>query len=502
MSRKLNHDSSEALWTEERRGELPRPRFTLPIGLLGGLVAVSVLYFTATATDTLTALGALTLFALVTSLAYVYPGVMLIAVVVTSILIPVDLALKVDVLPRLGPTRGMVAAFLLGAFLHHKTRTGIFKSVKGSTLAVPIALYFVAAFISTIFSAVPLKSAYSFISLIFEEFLFFFAFVYFAAQERFRVNLKKTLLWTTIVVCLFAFYEEVSHYNPILLIYPEEEMLFRGDILRVRSTFFHPIAFGCFLSFIFPFLLAEFIQTNNYARKYVVALLLMCVLVASFLTVSRGPWVSFLLSSLIFIVWWTRRNLNRKMLAGAVICIFLIFSIFFASLSRDISKSPVGKIINPSGLSWRHIDEDSSEYYRIALFKAVVDRLKGSRWIYGFGPGTFHLAQVESVYAGHEHVLTAADSHYIRLLFEFGLLGVLTFLLLLGAILSLTIQTIRKAQERDKPFALASAGAIFGFLLTNISVSMFGYLPLHLLFWLSVAYLINVRKWASQRPIM
>jgi O-antigen ligase len=494
MLRRLNHDSSGVLWTEEERKELPGLRPTMPIGTLCAVVAVVALYLGATVTDTLPVLGALTILALFAGLAYAYPGAMLIAVVVTSILIPIDLAVKADIWPRLGPTRGMVAAFLLGAFLNRKTRAEIFKSMRQSTLTVPIILFFVATVVSMIFSIDPLKSAYSLISLIFEEFLFFFAFIYFTTQERFRVNLKNALFLTTMLVCLFAFYEELSHYNPILLVYPEEEILFRGNILRVRSTFFHPIAFACFLSFMFPLFLVEFIQADKGTGKYIIGLLLLCVLAASFLTVSRGPWISLLVTSFIFICWWSRKSLNRMVLASVGIGLAIVSIVFFTSASSGINKSAVGKVINPSGITTRSVDEASPEYYRIALTYAVIEHLKGARWIYGFGPGTFHLAHVESAYAGHEHVLTAADSDYIRLLFEFGVIGVITFLSLLGNILLLCVRAVRKTKGKDKPLALASFGAILGFIFTNVSVSMFGYLPLRLLFWLCVAFIINLRK--------
>jgi hypothetical protein len=78
--------------------------------------------------------------------------------------------------------------------------------------------------------------------------------------------------------------------------------------------------------------------------------------------------------------------------------------------------------------------------------------LVSRRVLYGLGPGALYLADVESTSAGHQHVLTAADSQPAKLLLEQGLVVV----------------------------ALVAAS---GFLVSNLTVSMFLLLPLALLSW-------------------
>ena len=160
------------------------------------------------------------------------------------------------------------------------------------------------------------------------------------------------------------------------------------------------------------------------------------------------------------------------------------------------TKNVATQLINPNRITPKTIHEESSEYYRIALLKAVVEKLKGEEWIYGLGIGTFYLGDIEASYAGHSHTLTAADSQYIKILAENGLSGLISFLFLMVAICVQFIKTIKRAVD-DKILAIWGFAAVIGFLFENITVSMFNYLPLGLLFWIFVAILCHIRDKAE-----
>ena len=132
-------------------------------------------------------------------------------------------------------------------------------------------------------------------------------------------------------------------------------------------------------------------------------------------------------------------------------------------------------------------DEASSEYYRVILTKAVLEKLNGLQWIVGFGPGTFHVANIEAIYAGDYHVLEAPDFHYVRVLADSGLLGLTAFLSLLAALLWLCSTALRRAEPDGRAEAAACLAAVVGFILVNATVSMFYTWPLVLVFWFAVA---------------
>jgi hypothetical protein len=448
----------------------------------------------ATLMDALPLLFTLIVFAFLVLLSFIYPEWMLAIVVVISILIPVDIAFKAGDLPRIGPTRGIIGAFLLAWFLRIYYFRQSLNFIKTLPYFKYIFLFLLSSFVSTIFSVAPLKSYFSIASLIIEQFLLFYILLYFMSKQGFWSLLKNLLFITTAFVCCFALYEELFRYNPILLFYPQEELLFRGGILRVRSTFFHPIALGCFLCLIFPFIFVEMIQCKIKVIKSGLVLLFLAVLLTSFLTVSRGPWIALLTEILIFLTWWCWKRIHHSIIIISVICLIITGMFFIYNNSADIIHTSLNNILNPSQLSLKHIDEASSEYYRIALFNAVTDKLSGWRWICGFGPGTFHLAEIESKYADHEHILTAADSHYINILFEYGLAGVVFFFFLLAAIIYKSLNAVLNCSKANKLIALAAFASIIGFIQVNITVSMFNLLPLTVLFWISVGICIILRN--------
>ena len=157
-------------------------------------------------------------------------------------------------------------------------------------------------------------------------------------------------------------------------------------------------------------------------------------------------------------------------------------------------------MLNPSGITLgkmdpKNIDESSSEFYRFALAKAVVESLHGERWIYGYGPGTFFLADVESTYAGHTHINIAPDSYYLKLLFEQGIPGLTLFVLLLAVIGHECVRVVRDPRCGSKLFALGGFAVILGFIFENTTVSMFSIsFPLNLIFWMTVAMVHNCGK--------
>ena len=91
------------------------------------------------------------------------------------------------------------------------------------------------------------------------------------------------------------------------------------------------------------------------------------------------------------------------------------------------------------------MNEASSEYYRFAVVRAALDRLEGARWVYGFGPGTFYMADVRSEYAGQDHVLTAGDCQYALTLVEIGTVGLGIMIVMMTAGVLICTRAVRVA---------------------------------------------------------
>ena len=228
-----------------------------PIGLLA---IFSLASFAATIYNILPLWGGLIFFSVLVLVDFAYPTITLIILVVLTIIVPVDLAIKLGDLPRIGPVRVFLGAFFLGLLLHRL----YYKYINTGTIKFPfiilISFFLFVSIVSTIFSVSFLQSIYTILCLSFEQYLLFYIMLYFVSLPNFWPRLKIAIFCVTAVICIFAFYEELSRNNPLLFLYPQEEALFRGEILRVRSTLFHPIALGCYLNLVFPFVFIEIIE--------------------------------------------------------------------------------------------------------------------------------------------------------------------------------------------------------------------------------------------------
>lgn len=470
-----------------------RPSFVYP--LLGNALVVSSIAAAVFASSLVFgpfALSALLIFCILVCLAYANLEGMVIAFVVVSVLVPIDVAVRVGSLPRIGPARVLFAAVAVGWFV----REFVARRATGGK-RLPLAGYFgfyaAAVLVSTVLSPESSRSLFGASNQLFEVLLPFFILVACFKRPGFWAQLKMSLFLTTALACVLAFFEEITHRVLYLSFYPPDELPFRGNLLRVRSFFFHPIAFGCFLALIAPFVLADLMETKRLGRKVLLSALLGAMVVSACLTVSRGPLFAIAMEIAVFVAVWCRAHWQRMVLAILVVSGLLVSSIIVYTTNDKASRF-IESILNPSQISVGHVDEQSSEYYRVALFKAVVDRLDGPRWIYGFGPGTFFIVDVDSNYAGEQHVLEAADSLYLCSLLELGILGTAALILLMLAAAWVCARSLRADSGRRRLLALASLSSVLGFIFTNTTVSMLSLWPLTILFWMSPALVLALPR--------
>lgn len=453
---------------------------TIPFA--AGLLAVTLCGL-ATALDGLLVVAGLAAVMAAAMLSYRHPSGMLLVVMAVSILVPVDLAPQMEPLPRLGPTRALLGAFLAG-WLARVLMERLERRPPRLPLLGAWLLYLGATALSTMVSIEPMRSVLFSISLIVEQLLLFYIFARQASEPGFDRAFLTTVLAATIAVATGALYESLTQHNPIFLIYPWETVDYRMGLLRVRSTFFHPIALGTFVTLALPFLVVD-AGTSRGIRRVVAAAAVALALVTSFLTFSRGPWLAQLLGLGLLVAWWTRGRPARVTAVVTLLAVVAGVALVLATTLAPIGEA-VRVVLDPNRVSQGGLSEASSEYYRIALFEAVFDRLSRAEWLYGLGPGTFYLADVESTYAGHQHVLTAPDSQLAKLLLEQGLLGTASFLVLMAAAVTACSRAARRASPARAPLLVASLAAVSGFLVANLTVSMFFLLPLALLFWAAV----------------
>ncbi|MBI2423815.1 MAG: O-antigen ligase family protein [Candidatus Hydrogenedentes bacterium] len=466
-------------------------RLQTGIGALGVALFVFLLgsasWFLARQELLVLGIGAAT-FALVVLFCYLRPQLGMVFVVFFSILFSLDIAITIEPLPRIGPTRGFMGAFVIAAILRILFHGRLADEARAQfPLIKLITLYVLSNFISTVVSVAPLTSFYAVVGReIIEQFFLFFLLTYFLQAPGFWGRLKTGIYAATLVVCLYAFVEEAIGMNPLLVFYPDAWPDVRAGILRVRSTFFHPIALGCYINLIFPLVVTDLLRPSTTPRRMFFVMLAFFLLITSFLTVSRVPWICLFLEILVFVVWFVRHDLRRVTMLLSVVVLGMLAVVLAYNLNATVNN-----LFSPFVAPTR-VEEGSTSYYRWVVVEAVWDRVQSPRMIFGYGPNSFNEAEVEVTYDNVTRILYEPDLHYARIVFELGIVGSTLFLLLLGLTLHKGYCALRDLEGEAQFLALACTAGIAGFILVNFSVSMYTMYPLGMLYWLLVAVLYRL----------
>jgi hypothetical protein len=435
-------------------------------------------------------------FATVTLLALASPRLGVSLLIAVSLLLPLDVAIHPPGLPRLGPTRLVMTAVLIGIGLHLATRVRRVSSLVPTSLALAIVAYLICGALSALMSVETRVSIYAVIGRdIIEQIVPFLLFLVLFRDRSWWLHVRKALYVTAAIACGVGFAEAFTDSALYASFLPDTDPILREGFARVRGTFLHPIAFGCFICFVYPLVLADVLETDSIWRRLALVVLAACLIAALVLTVSRSPWLVSGFETLLLLVVWARGRALRMAATWAIGTAAIVVSLAGYVLLPGVRRlvDPVLGLFSPGGL-----DEGSSEFYRVALFRAVVERLDRLHWIYGYGPNAFYLSDVTATYAGVTHVLGAPDSHYLKLLLEYGVAGLVAFLVMLALSLEALRHSLSLHAPNHRLLVAACLVSVLGFAVENLSVSYFQMYPLGMLFWMTVALGVSSPCWKLQ----
>ena len=274
-------------------------------------------------------------------LSFITPALGLAAIILVSIMVPIEISLQWGQLPRIGPTRIVVGIFLIAYLLrlcvsttNHRQNV-VFAKDKPLYLMYFLPLYVCTILVSYMFT-VNVKASTLFIIDQLVVFSIFLIFVNEIRKDENWIMIKQTIYFGTLLVCFFALFEVWTRANPIIdFVAPnrnEVESIVRLDLWRVRSTFYHPIALGVFLNLVFPFVLVDLFNSVGVKRlRLTVLVFLMCV--AQILTVSRIPWLVMIFETTIVFMFFSRITLSKIILIlnVSMICAIAVFAIYSSS---------------------------------------------------------------------------------------------------------------------------------------------------------------------------
>ena len=210
---------------------------------------------------------------------------------------------------------------------------------------------------------------------------------------------------------------------------------------RVTSLFENPNVLAFYLVTVFPLGLYFLVRVQGFRKK--LAMLLVCglMITCTVLTWSRGAWLAMLLTTMIFLLIYTRKTLRYL--------VFLLVSVpFLAFLLPD---SVVRRFLSIGNLA------DSSTTYRIytwrGTWEAICDYFTSG---VGYGIETY-----QEVYPGYAYAGMASAEHshslWLQILFSMGIFALLAFLFIVLLFVQRNLENIKLTSDPITKMMISAA---------------------------------------------
>ncbi len=233
-----------------------------------------------------------------------------------------------------------------------------------------------------------------------------------------------------------------------------DEEMFEDATMRVYSTLGNPNVLGEYLLLIIPVSVVYMLkfrwkELSKWAYALMTALLAVCLI----LTQSRGCWIGFMISLVIFVTfyegkWWG--------FIPIVLCI----------LPFVIPQTIVDRIMSVGNL------EDSSTSYRVFIWMGTLGMMR-HYWLGGIGMGEAAFSQVYPFFSYNAIIAPHSHNLFLQLLVEAGISGLIVFLVM-QIVFVKKMSVVYRANDKkseNSMLALALSSGVIGFL----AQSMFDY---------------------------
>ncbi|MBM3251219.1 MAG: hypothetical protein FJZ11_00355 [Candidatus Omnitrophica bacterium] len=336
------------------------------------------------------------------------------------------------------------------------------KDIAGNlNINLAVMAYTIICFISIFISSNPAISFRSFWGKIMQDVAFFFVVVGTLNTERRLKNTAYILFASSLLIGIDGIYQHFTLKEFIRhrrAAFPD----------RISSAFITPNDFACYLVTVIPFTLSLFFVKFRFKifRLFIAALFIL-LLSCLILTVSRGAWIAFIVLALFMSVWLIPLRLLLLLLVPAIIGSLT----FFPSIVKE-------------RLSNFFIFLDNSGIDRKIIWEAAWKMFMSRPWL-GLGLGTFMFNFDKFVIKNYPYGPSYAHNCYLQMGSEIGIIGLVSFLSILGLFFYRGIKKLNHGQKTFFWYVLmGSLAAILGYSV-HMGVDTFLYsVDLGLLFWL------------------
>lgn len=372
--------------------------------------------------------------------------------------VPLSVPLS-EIMPGFGfdmylPTEPLLFGLLIVFILKLIYDRGFDRQILAHPVSLAIYINLLWIFLTALTSTMPVVSFKFLLSRI-----WFVAALYFLTAKLFSEgkNLEKYIWLYVISLVIVIFYTINRHLG---------YGLWNKEVANFVSWPFYKdhTSYGAALAMYLPFLMM-FSFGGFVARKVkIISIIVLGILLMGFvLSYTRAAWLSFIVAGMVYGV--IKLKIRFKPLFVTSVSVIVLFLMFqeqiFMRLEQNSEQSSANFKTHISSIA--NITSDASNLERINRWSCAVQMFK-EKPVFGFGPGTYMFKYAPYQLNENRTIISTnsgdggnAHSEYLGSLSESGVLGMLTFLLIIGVVIYTSVHTfMRLTDKRLKSFVLAA----------------------------------------------
>ncbi|HWP46783.1 MAG TPA: tetratricopeptide repeat protein [Candidatus Limnocylindrales bacterium] len=343
-------------------------------------------------------------------------------------------------------------AWILQIYLESKEEPFYLFVRSRTPLNTPLLLGFILVILNTCFSIYPYVTRewlYQFLTYC----LFYQVLVYHLRTQRQLVGLVSILV---IAGSLEAFFGLIRYFQGFTHLLGREVP--QG---MMAGTFISPTHFAVYLELIIPLAIGLTFLTRQWEKKLLLGLLVAIMGTALALSLSRGGIISLLLSLIFLSICLAIRRTDQKP-------VWILLALFLAILTY-LSWIGIMPVIERIEKTWLGGQWDESTLIRLTFWQNSLELLKEAPLL-GTGLGTFQYVFLKyAPYLGESLRAFHAESIYIELLVDTGLLGLIVFLWGIQRVFQSALTAYFSPEERSlKLLTLTALTSVLAFLFHGI----------------------------------
>ncbi|WP_094548242.1 O-antigen ligase family protein [Petroclostridium xylanilyticum] len=348
-------------------------------------------------------------------------------------------------------------------------------TLKNTPLDLPMVLFGGMIVYSSITSFAPRSSV--FIALVYVSFLLFYMIFVNTIKNSAQLNALIVLfVFAGFIVGLYGIYQYYAG-GPTTQSWIDKEM-FKNIKARVYSSFDNPNVLGEYLVLLIPISIALMWAKKGWFYRLIFGGIAIIMGVCLIFTYSRGSWLGLMLALGIFAVLRDKRLVTL----GIVGALMLPFALPATIINRFTS---IGNL------------KDSSSAYRLSVWLGSLKIVK-DYWPSGIGLGSDAFIKIYPRYAlsGAAFALHAHNI-YIQLLVETGIVGFISFLLLLFMFYKSILSSYWRTKDQFlSTIMIALCAGLAGYLFQGLVDNIWYNYRVMLTFWIVISLGMTAHKLA------